>query len=262
MRTRSTANSGTDSRIALILNQGGFADVLEHTFGDTGQHDLETGQANLYALNVLQADISLFSLTNSSIRIGIRGDDLWRPEDIFVWGQSSLNGAVLPLAIATNIQSALSTDANEGALSLPVQRVSALSLAPIRRLLMLMLTADGDDTGTNSPVALRITNREGSILDFEIPDTSQEDQESGQANWYWVPVRTPFFKVDLDDDSIQLVIRGDDAWLPSAFFLFGVDSAEGRPQAMVPLVHIRNWNLGWMSTDSSEGAGTIELPLS
>ena len=97
-------------------------------------------------------------------------------------------------------------------------------------------------------------------MDFDIPDTPQQDQERGQANLYFVPVSSPFTKGSLNRDAISLRIGGDDAWLPVSFFLFGLDDATGRPEALVPLVHIRNWTLGWLSTDAGEGVPSVTLP--
>jgi hypothetical protein len=263
MRTRSNENSGTDSRINLFINQAG-TDVFDHTFGDSLQRDQETGQANIYYRDVpLGSGLLSYTLGFSSARIGIRGDDQWRPEDIFVWGERRWPGSgVVPMTMEAGIETRLSTDLNEGALSLPLRPVGRLDYnTPIRRLLMLMLTANVNDAGTNSPIALQIGGRGGSILDFQVPDTPQDDQERAQANWYYVPVPNPFFTLDLVDASVRLLIRGTDAWLPRWFFLFGLDSDEGRPNDVISIVNVTDWTFGWMSTDSSEGVGSVNLPL-
>ncbi len=261
MLTHNTGDSGSDSPIVLIVNQGG-ADVLHHTFADTSQKDQEQGQANLYQLLVTASNIVPESLTNSSIRVGIRGDDLWRPLHAVVWGQRFTGGAIVPLAIETDLGVGLSTTASEGNISVPIRLVGQGSAdMQIRRLLVLMKTANEDDAGTNSKIELQISSGRSILVTHEFPDTPQDDQEKGQANLYFVPVAVPFAKNGLSDDSIRLRIKGSDAWLPSSFFVFGLDDAEGRPESLVPLVHIRSWALGTLSTDDAEGEEAVTLPL-
>ncbi len=262
MLTENTSDAGTDSSIVLIMNENGI-DKLHHTFGDTSQRDQETGQANLYVVNVSLKNIIPDNLNNSSIRVGIRGDDAWRPERFVVWGQRYSDGAIIPLGIETSPNVVISADKNEGPISFPIRRVNLGSASmQINRLLMLMTTSNEGDAGTDSPVVLRITTDRGAlVVDFEIPDTPQDEQETGQANLYFVPVLSPFAKNDLSAKSITLTIQGTDAWLPASFYLFGLDDAEGRPESMVPLVHIRTWGFGWMSTDSSEGVSAVTLSL-
>lgn len=262
MRTWNTPSyAGTNSPIVLIINQAGF-DRLHHTFLDTSQSDQEQGQANLYELNVAGSNIIPEDLDNSSIRVGIRGRDLWRPEHSFVWGERFTRGAIIPLAIETNLSTTLSVDKREGNLSRPLRLVSMGSAnMQINRLLMLMTTADVNNAGTNSPIGLQITSGGVLAVDFDIPDTPQAEQERAQANFYFVPVASPFTRNSLTNTSIRLSIGGTDAWLPDSFFLFGLDDAAGRPESLVPLVHLRTWPHSWLSTDSSEGVSSVVLSL-
>ncbi len=261
MLTRNTGDAGTDSRIMLIVNENGF-DRLHHTFPDTSQRDQEQGEANLYEIPVAGDNIVPENLNNSSLRVGIRGDDKWAPEHFIVWGERFTSGAITPIAIETDLRLSLSTDANEGNLSFPVRLVDQGSAnMSIKRLLILMTTADAPNASTDDPVELQITGVGGSlVVDFNIPDTPQYEQERAQANFYFVPVSSEFTKNSLNSESIRLNIKGSDAWLPKSFFLFGLDDATGRPESLVPLVHIRNWTLGWLSTDSSEGKASVTLP--
>jgi hypothetical protein len=55
--------------------------------------------------------------------------------------------------------------------------------------------------------------------------------------------------------------NGNDSWLPAQFFVLGLGTETNRPGAVVPLVNIQNWQLGALSTDPSEGAPMIPLPL-
>ena len=95
MLTDDSDDSGTDSSIVLIINvRGGRFDVLHRTFPATEQSDQEQGQANLYEITeddfepqpFVGSTVDPQDLNASSIRIGIRGNDMWRPKSVFVWG--------------------------------------------------------------------------------------------------------------------------------------------------------------------------------
>ncbi len=260
MVTKNTRDSGTNDRTVLIVNVDG-TERLHNTFQDTSQRDQERGEANLYELNVQGNGIIPEDLTNSSVRLGIRGGNAWRPEHYVVWGERLTGGAIIPIAVETDIGVTLSTQTSEGNISLPLRLVGlAAQDRQINRLLMMMTTADVSDAGTNSGIELQISTGGAVVVDFDIPNTPQEEQERAQANFYYVPVNSRFTAGDLASDSIQLSIKGSDKWLPSSFFLFGLDDATGRPEFLVPLVHIRDWNLGWLSTDTSEGVSSVSLP--
>jgi hypothetical protein len=126
-----------------------------------------------------------------------------------------------------------------------------------------MLTADVKDAGTDDLLHLRITTLDGRVVvDHDMRDTDQEDQERGEANMYFVPVITPFSKSELGEGSVELSIRGDDAWLPASFFIFGAnDERTAFPEQVEPLVHVETWGFGNMSTDEDEGTPSVVLPL-
>ncbi len=129
---------------------------------------------------------------------------------------------------------------------------------------MVMITADEDDAGTDDDIELQITTIDGRlVVNHVFPDTSQDDLERAQANFYYVPVSTPFTRAELNADSVRLSILGDDAWLPARLFLFGLSEDEGGqpPEFVVPLVHLPTWPLGTLSTDAGEGARSVTLPL-
>ncbi len=155
MLTGNTANAGTDSETVLIINHpGGTADFVHHTFIDTSQRDQEKGEANLYKLglsNVLKFATVLDKdlLSDSSIRIGIRGDDAWSPEHYFIWGETEeARNSIIPIAIATNIGDPwsrapvfLSTDKKEGNISWSIHLVeTGNGNEIIDNLVMLMST--------------------------------------------------------------------------------------------------------------------------
>jgi hypothetical protein len=260
MLTRNTGNAGTNSPIVLVINEDGI-DRLQKTFEDTPQDDQEQGQANIYQVEVAGSNITPENLNNSSIHVGIRGNDLWNPEHFVVWGERFTGGEIIPMAIETSLGVGISTDQTEGKLSFPLRRVaSGNGKTQINRLLILMTTANHKDAGTDSNLTLKIINSGGTaVVDFDIPDTPQDEQERGQANLYFSPVNTPFTKGHIKE--IRLIIGGEDAWEPASFFLFGIDNTSGRPGTLVPLVHIPNWGLSKLSTDSSEGLSFVSLKL-
>jgi hypothetical protein len=284
MVTRAGEQSGTDSSIVLIINEaGGRPDLLHHTFPDTAQRDQETGQANVYAItkDEIQAPLGespLFSaeqLNESSVRVGIRGDDAWRPETFFVWGEQD-DGLIMPLALTMNLDRpvvghvlngiVLSTDASEGKTSFALGRVRLGTASQrLQRLILLLVTADQEDAGTNDKIELQIVTRDGRVVvNHVFGDTAQDDLERAQANLYIVPLDnkldTPFSREQLNDDAIRLRIRGRDAWLPERLFLFGTEDI-GQPDAVVPLVHLPVWPFGALSEDSGEGEAQVTLPL-
>ena len=111
-------------------------------------------------------------------------------------------------------------------------RITSLSIG--------MKTAVGvSDGGTDSSLVLIVN--EGEPVDAvhaTLPDTSQSDQEEGQANLYRIELNdeTPhegrtFDTQDLNPSSIRVGIRGDDRWSPGSCLVWGQD-AQG---AIVPL---------------------------
>jgi hypothetical protein len=142
----------------------------------------------------------------------------------------------------------------------------------MRRLLILILTrgaAEGGGIftepntvfGTESPLEIQVVSRDRLVVLFEISETSQMDLDTGYANFYTVPVIVPFSKGELDDSSVTLRLKGLDIWEPASFFLFGLDTAAGRPEAIVPLVHLPEWPFGFMEADATNGVASINLPL-
>ena len=274
MLTRDVEDGGTDSKITLTINSGGV-DRLNHTFSNTDQKDQERAQANVYKVDVQGLGIDTDELTDASIRIGIRGDDAWRPEHIVMWGDGAtlFGQEVIPLAMETEITTQLSADSNEGPSSMTLRRVRRGSDAmTVQRLLMLMVTqgtADDDSVltdpnpvfGTANPLEIQVVCRNGLAVFFDIANTSQDDLNSGVANFYTAPIILPFTKRDLDDHAITLRIKGTDDWWPSSFFLFGLDSAAGRPSSLLPLTHLPEWPFGVMRADPTNGAASVTLPL-
>ncbi len=272
MLTHDSSYAGTNSRTVIIITEDGI-DRLHHTFTDTSQPDQEKGLANLYRVDVEENYIIPGNLGNSSVRVGTRGGDLWKPEHYVVWGERVLGmqdvGSFVPIAIETDLSARLSTEDGEGNISFPLRRVGlGAKDMPINRLLMVILTADVNNAGTDDEIRLQITVPAASPIPGDVvrkvnfvANTPQDDQERAQANFYLVPVNSSFTYNDLPAaDSISLSTDGSDAWLPKSFFLFGLDNASGRPNFLVPLVCRNNWSSDkWLSTDSNEGDSSVLL---
>lgn len=282
MRTQDEADAGTDDSIVLIINENGV-DKLHHTFPDTSQDDQERGQANLYEIDVKGRDIRSGNLTNSSIRMAIRGSDFWHPQHVLVWGQEANGGQVIPLAAEWDIEKGISADASEGNLSFPLRRIGFPTVNPvvgipdtnarIRQLLVVLTTADVSDAGTDNEIDLEITFGGGRKWhQLAVPE---KRLKRGKA-FFFLPSTVQFPPPDPlpmrnNLNSVVLRIQGDDSWLPGSFFLFGFqhqfaerlpDIPPGpRPDSIMPLIHIPNWKLGPLSTDPGEGKESVPLPL-
>lgn len=262
MLTQASEHSETDSSVVAIVTLHG-EDLLHHTFPDTPQSDQGRGEANLYSVDVTGRKIHSADLEEVSVRLGIRGSDMWRLEKAAVWGEDT-EGLVLPIAFGLGADTPLSTDAKEGEISVPILPTGlGRDSMPIWSLLMLMTTSTARYAGTNSLIELDVTTRDGRrVVHHEIPETPQSDQERGQANLYLLGTsEIEFHKEHLGPESISLRIRGDDLWLPASFFLFGVFRSAGRWSYMMPLVHLPTWPYGAMSTDSSEGRAEVLLEI-
>jgi hypothetical protein len=163
----------------------------------------------------------------------------------------------------TELERWLSTDSSEGKLTMPLRLVdSGSSSTLIRRVMLLVYTGSGIDVETDNPIQLQITAGGNLVLQQQIPDTAQDDLEQYTGNWYFLDVGAPFTRgAVLSNGSIRLSILGTDAWVPKSLFVYGLDTAEGRPNEVVHLVSIPEWTLGALSTDPQEGAPSIPLPV-
>ena len=265
--TKDEDDAGSGNRFNLTVNIGG-ADVFGHDFvlgwnlpgqGATGLRD---GQAGLEEAQP-PAPFDSDKLTNSSVRLGLRGDNAWGPKHVMVIGRAQPDftpGRFLALAMETDIDRWLSADSDEGRLTMPVRRVVAgTSSTVIRRVLLLVYTDRESDVDTESDIKLQIAASGQLMLDQKIT----HDLKRVRAYWHFLAVERPFTRADVvSKGAIHLSILGTDAWLPMTVFVFGLDTEEGRPNEVVTLSAIPKWELGWLSTDASEGADSVPLPLS
>jgi len=270
--TKNEDDAGTDAgKLNLTVNVNG-EDLVDSDFGflngsgilssGLGPDDgwLSDGQAALSDQKLEEVlDTSL--LTHSSVRVGNRSDDAWAPQHIFVFGATE-NGAEA-IAMETDIEHWLSTDSDEGKLTMPIRLVDpGTSITVIRRVLLLIYTGSGSDVETDSPIELQISTNNTIVLQETVFDTPQDDLEQYTANWYFMKAAVPFTRAEIIKGKIRLSIKGDDAWLPQSVFVFGLDTEEGRPNSVVRLVSLANWDLGSLSADPSEGKDVIDLPVS
>jgi hypothetical protein len=207
------------------------------------------------------------SLTNSSIRVGITGDNMWVPEHILLTGPEATSRQHIPLAFEWDIHTTLSADFTDAEdpharLSIPIRLVGLGGInTVIRRVLFLVVTSHVDDAGSPNPIVLEITAGGIPVLTKEI--AAEGNRFDMSHNWYTLDVTTPFTKRDvMANGGIKLSIKGRDAWLPRHVYIFGLDTLDGRPSEMVPLVSITEWNLGWLSEDTTEGQPSVNLPVS
>lgn len=200
----------------------------------------------------------------ASYRIEVRGPDQWSPEHVFLWGDATSVPAT-PLAMAIDLDVRVSTDVREGHQSFPLHRVFRGAAPEVRRLLLLVATRDEDDAETENEITVKIVSKMGEpLVDYALPDSPQGNREQGVWEMHLTHPIRPFKKVDLDDSSITVRTNGDDSWAPRSFWLFGLDTVEGLPSYIVPLIDLEFWSNKWpgnLSTDPSEGHEEVTLPL-
>lgn len=268
MLTKSERDAETKDKLDVSINIDGSDVVSKHTiqWGILLDNMIHRGNASIAPVpNTITEPISFdsVSLTNSSVRVGITGRDMWTPEHILLIGPEAANGQCIPLAGEWDINTKLSTDATEGPgakMTIPLRLVRLGSLSTtLRRVLLLVKTSHVDDAGSSDPIVLEITTGQGDVvLNQGIDDDSLEKSDS----WYTLDLNQPSSKEQMINGRITLSIRGRDAWLPRQLYLFGLDTAEGRPNAMITLVSVTEWNMGWLSEDTSEGQPSVNLPIS
>ena len=271
--TRDVENAGTDTPnfINGSINIDGI-DVARIGAIFLPPNDLKRGNAGILPFlpgseREYQQSFNSEDLTNSSFRVGIQGDDAWAPQHILLLGRTlpseGEETSFLPLAIEMEIEDWLSSDYSEGVLTIPIRVVGIGDISTrIRRVLFLVRTANGDDDGTSDRTTLEVTIGGTEVLRQELPLTGQDDLEPKSHNWYILGAIEPFNKRDLmADGTIKLISGGKDAWLPREVYVYGFDTAEGRPNLIVPLVSMTSWDLGYLSKETGEGQPSITLPV-
>jgi len=263
-RTKDKKDADTGgTRLNLTVDVDG-EDILDFDFtfmrasgGNLGPDSswLGRAQAAISDSSPLATQIDTTLLTNSSIRLGIRTDDAWGPEDVLLLGNTDRE--VIALAMETEVGPFLSTDHKEGKLTMPLRLVSpGSSTTLIQRVMFLCYT--GSVGGTDKPVQIQITAGGNLVLTQQIVDTKQDDFEEYTGNWYFLNPPVPFTRGDvISSGGITLTVLGTDAWTPKMIFFFGLDTASGRPNEVVRLVSVTDWTLGSLSSQ----VPPVSLPL-
>src|SRR5262245_23818824 len=120
VRTRNIDDGGTSSGFNLTVNVDA-TDILDQNFSV----DLDQGEATLLG-GPFPETLDSNLLTNTSVRLGIRGDDAWAPQDVLLFGLAFERNELAALAMETDLSDAglLSTDDREGKLTMQNQLIS------------------------------------------------------------------------------------------------------------------------------------------
>lgn len=243
--TRNEDNAGTGTRkLNLTVNIDG-EDVLDKdfrfmkgTYSGLGPRHSWLGQ-NQRALSggtynspgePLSNPIESNLLTNSSIRVGIRSDDAWGPQHVLLLGGTERQ--TLALAMETDLVDRwLSTDSDEGELTMPLRLVGAGSSSTlIHRVMLLVYTSSGV---SNSPLQIQITVG-GTLMVDETITNIRLDQYT--ADWRFLNAMVPFTRGDvISNGELRVRTTGPDQWQPESLFVYGLDTAAGRPNDVVHL---------------------------
>jgi len=280
-RTRSVEGAETSDPPALLVSQG-TEDLFQVPL-DSDTNGLRRGKAALFRVDL---DDRVIDSEDIQLRLIATGNDAWAPEQIIAWGVTSRADGlrVIPLAaqidLATPLtnQSAglwLSTDRSEGVPTLMLRRVGQGATATdATRIVVVIATSqyDGfdiagpgpahpfDEAGSKAEITLQAGGPAGLLLDYRLPQTRQDDRSLGSANLYMTNVPGPFSRADLASGSFVLSVANDDWWVPVYVAVFGLDTAFGQPNALIPFVHAPTSSLLRMSTDPGEGWESNRLP--
>jgi hypothetical protein len=267
--TRDKGWAGTLSDFFLVCcDEGKAEDLYNVPIRNRLKNHPVRGEATFYYIgtppDVNPPPLRVSTPISSSyyFRFGIRGKNLWRPHDIFLWGET-MEGEVLPLAHNFEIDKVLSTDSDEGVVSIPLQK-SALGQVDmqIKELLLVVSTASATDAGTSplrNKVLLTIKAQSTEFSGYFPKDTTtnQTFLRNGGTNMYRIECSESFSKNQIGDKGISLKFEGKDKWCLGSIAIFGLDSTK---TSFVPLVNMIDCDK-WMSEDSDEGKNRITLKL-
>lgn len=279
LRTRNTSDAETDDSPIVVVKRGPDIIWSQQLFGGYLQ-DRGAGA-------VFRFDISdQFDSAGLNIQLWASGDDAWSPEHVIVWGTTLIREQerVIPLAAFLDLANPLtpegggvwvSSDTSEGERILFLPAVGrGHDNTQARRLIVVTATdpygnmfpaaagpgGDISDTGTSGPLTLQAGAAGRLLLDYTLPGTPQSDQDEGGGGFYIVDLAAPFSRQDLQGGQFTLTIGSDDWWKPDYFAVFGADTPEFGPTALIPFVAASAFHLKQMSSDSSEGWHSIVLP--
>lgn len=280
-RTRNVADADTENLPVLVVRRDPDIVFSKPLFG--GHWRTDRGASGVWRFDVAELNIDSSGLR---LELWASGDDAWSPEHVIGWGISGRVGdeRVIPLAAFLDLANPVtqhdrgiwvSGDENEGdkVFFLPsVGRGTDATRA--RRVIVISATdpyggmfpgavgpgGDFGDTGTVGPLTVQGGGAGRLFLSYRLPPTPQSDQEHGGAGFYVADLAAPFGRLDLAGGAFTLTIESEDWWVPDYFAVFGADTSEFGPNALIPFVAASAFELRQMSSDPSEGWHTIVLP--
>jgi hypothetical protein len=280
-RTRNTEDAETKNLPVLVVMRGPDILFTKPLFG--GKTQTARGAGAVWRFDVRANNLDSADL---NIQLHASGNDAWSPEHVIAWGVSGRLGdeRVIPLAAFLDLASPvtpadsgvwISTDLSEGELILVVPSVDrGQDATRARRLIVISATdpypqmfpaAAGPggklaDTGTVGPLTLQGGAAGRLLLSYTLPASPQGDLAHGAGAFYVVDLAAPFSRSDLEGGAFTLTIESDDWWKPDYFAVFGVDTVNFGPNALIPFVAASAFELRQMSSDPSEGWHSVVLP--
>src|SRR5262245_47400141 len=271
-RTRNTEDADTENLPVLVVKRGPDVVFTKPLFG--GDSMMARGAGAVFRFDLREINLDSADL---NIQLWASGDDAWSPEHVIVWGISGRVGdeRVIPLAafldLATPLTPAnsgvwISGDTSEGDRILFLPSVNrGRDATRARRLIVITATdaypmmfptaagpgGDFEESGTDGPLTLQAGGAGRLLLTYTLPTTPQGDFGHGGGAFYIVDLAAPFSRSDLDGGAITLTIGSDDWWKPDYFAVFGVDTSNGVPRALIPFVAASAFELRQMSSDPS-----------
>jgi hypothetical protein len=251
--TRDEKDAGTGGgRLNLTMNIDG-EDVLDHDFrfmkgtssGLGPRHSwLGRDQRALSGGKFgdpgepLSTPIESSLLTNSSVRVGIRTDDAWKPQHVLLLGRTERQ--TLALAMETDIDRWMSTDpADRGSLptanlTMPLRLVGSGSSSTLIHRVMLLVYTEGAANVSNAPLQIQIRVGSTFVLDQTINDIHLDEYI---ADWRFLGVSMPFTRGDVISNGEFRIRALGSQWQPAPgnLFVYGLDTALGRANDVVPL---------------------------
>ena len=122
--TSNSTDAGTESETVFIMNKGDL-DVVHRDMELF--REVAKGGGSLTILDVAKSQIIP---EDYYLRVGIRGDDAWRPELILAWCERFTTGNIVPLGYDEQITTTLSTDSSRGASRYPCAMSSPVASGP------------------------------------------------------------------------------------------------------------------------------------
>jgi len=280
-RTRNVEDADTEDLPVLVVRRASNIVFTRPLFG--GSTMMSRGAGSVFRFDVREANLDSADLT---IELHASDNDAWSPEHVIVWGISGRVGdeRVIPLAafldLATPLTPAdggvwISTDITEGERILFVPSVGrGTNATRARRLIVISATdaypamfsaalgpsGDFEESGTDGPVTLQGGGAGRLFLSYTLPSTPQGDLGHSESAFYVVDLAAPFSRLDCEGGAFTLTIGSGDWWVPDYFAVFGVDTVNGGPRALIPFVAASAFELRQMSSDPAEGFHSMVLP--